>query len=185
VLELHEGYRAVAVFGGRHPAAGEREYEQACKLGALLAAAGYMVMSGGYSGVMEAVSRGASQAGGIAVGVTMEIFRGLKPNPFLSREIRTRDFFHRLEFLTTHASAFIALRGGMGTLTEMSLVWNMMQTGTIHDKPMILVGDFWRPLLRSIAGHLVIRPEDFGLFHYADTVDEAVARLTSMHSPLP
>ena len=185
MLELPVGQKAVAVFGGRHPAAGDREYEEACRLGALLAAAKYVVMSGGYSGVMEAVSRGASQAGGIAVGVTMEIFGSLPPNSFLSREIRTRDFFHRLEFLTAHASAFIAVRGGMGTLTEMSLVWNMMQTETIRNKPMILVGDFWRPLLRSIAGHLVVRPEELDLFHYADTVDEAVACLLSLGSASP
>jgi len=67
----------------------------------------------------------------------------------------------------------------------MSLVWNMLQTGSIHDKPMILVGDFWRPLLRTIAGYLVVRPEDLDLLRYVDTVDEALACLSSLGSASP
>jgi uncharacterized protein (TIGR00730 family) len=176
--DTHE--RTIAVFGGRHPAEGDPEYSEALKLGTLLASANYTVMSGGYSGVMEAVSRGALQAGGITIGVTMEIFSGLPPNPFLTREIRTHDFFERLDFLISHARGFIALRGGMGTLTEISLIWNMLQTRAMEPKPMILVGKFWRPLLQSVADHLVISPGELDLFCYADTVDAAVSTLRSL-----
>ncbi len=175
-------HKIIAVFGGRHPVAGDPEYAAALRLGSLLTSATYAVMSGGYSGIMEAVSRGASEAGGTAIGVTMEIFGDLPPNRFLTREIRTRDFFGRLEILAAKAAGFIALRGGMGTLTEVSLIWNMLQTRTIDKKPMILVGNFWRPLLRSLAEHLVISASDLNLLNYVDNVDEAVDFLCRLHS---
>jgi uncharacterized protein (TIGR00730 family) len=182
LVDLQAARRKIAVFGGRHPVAGDSEYREALKLGSLLAEADYAVMSGGYSGVMEAVSRGALQAGGIAIGVTMEIFGSLPPNPYLTQEIRARNFFERLEILASNASGFIAMRGGMGTLTEISLIWNMLQTKTMTAKPMILVGKFWRPLLESVAVHLVISPEELDLFQYVDDAGEAVARLRSCES---
>ncbi len=172
-----DNQRTIVVFGGRHPVAGDREYTEALRLGSLLAAASYTVMSGGYSGVMEAVSRGALEAGGKTIGVTMEIFGDLSPNPYLTRELRVRNFFERLETLTSSAKGFIAMRGGMGTLTELSLIWNMLQTKTMDYKPTILVGNFWRPLLESVAGHLVISPDELDLFQYVPSAEEAVARL--------
>ena len=182
MLDLPAGLKAIAVFGGRHPVAGDAEYAEALRLGALLASANYAVMSGGYSGVMEAVSRGAVQTGGIAIGVTMEIFGNLPPNPFLTQEIRARNFFERLEILTSSACGFIAMRGGMGTLTEVSLIWNMLQTRTMQNKPMILVGRFWKPLLLSVADHLVISEEELHLLHYVDSAEEAVSHLRIIHS---
>jgi uncharacterized protein (TIGR00730 family) len=179
-----EGRKSIAVFGGRHPKPGDAEYGEALRLGVLLAEANFSVISGGYSGVMEAVSRGAIEAGGEAIGVTMEIFGSLLPNPFLTREIRTRNFFERLEVLATKPSGFIAVRGGMGTLTEMCLIWNMIQTRTAGAKPMILMGSFWRPLLESIAGHLVVSEHDLDLLHRVDNADEAVACLQRFVEPV-
>ncbi len=171
------GRKTIAIFGGRHPRPGDLEYEQAMALGSLLAACGYDVMSGGYSGVMEAVSLGAAQAGGTSIGVTMEIFDKLPPNPFLTREIRTRDFFERLEVLSSKADAFIALRGGMGTLTEVGLIWNMLQTRVMRQKPVILLGECWKPLLQAVSEHLVVSSEDLSLLQYARTAEDAVALL--------
>jgi uncharacterized protein (TIGR00730 family) len=171
------GQKLISVFGGRHPAPGDDEYQQAVRLGSLLAARGYAVMSGGYSGIMEAVSRGAAQAGGTAIGVTMEIFDSLTPNRFLTSEIKSRDFFERLDILTSRADGFIALRGGMGTLTEVGLIWNMLQTKTMLYKPMVLVGSFWKPLLRAVSDHLVISRKDLDLLQFVDYADDAVALL--------
>lgn len=182
VFNLQVEQKKIAVFGGRHPVAGDTEYAEAVRLGSLLAAANYAVMSGGYSGIMEAVSRGAVSAGGAAIGVTMEIFGSLPPNPFLTQEIRSRNFFERLEIITSNAAGFIAMRGGMGTLTEVSLIWNMLQTRIVENKPMILVGRFWKPLLQSVADHLVVSADELDLLHYVDNADEAVARLRSFDS---
>ncbi len=180
MLYSEEDQKTITIFGGRHPMEGDQEYAEALELGSLLARANYAVMSGGYSGVMEAVSRGASEAGGTSIGVTMEIFGSLPPNPYLTREIRAHDFFERLEILTAHASGFIAMRGGMGTLTEISLIWNMLQTKTMAPKPMILVGKFWRSLLLSIADRLVITPAELDLFSYVNSASDAVARLRAI-----
>ena len=177
---LEGGQKRITVFGGRHPVEGDLEYQEAVRLGTLLAAANYAVMSGGYCGVMEAVSRGVREAGGTAIGVTMEIFGNLPPNPFLTREIRTSNFFEHLNVLTSSASGFVALRGGMGTLTEISLIWNMLQTRTMEIKPLVLLGRFWRPMLQSIAGHLVVSQAELNLLHYVDTPDEAVACMRSL-----
>lgn len=167
--------KAIAVFGGREALPGE--YEEALKLGRLLAASGFAVMNGGYSGIMEAVSRGAMEAGGAAIGVTVEIFRDLPPNAFLTREIRTRHFFERLEILTAKACGFIVLRGGMGTLTEVSLVWNLLQTRTMEAKPMILVGDYWKPIFETLARHLMVSESDLQLMAIVPTVEAAVEHL--------
>ncbi len=177
-----EGERIISVFGGRHPTPGDPEYAEAVRLGELLASARYTVMSGGYSGVMEAVSRGAIQAGGQAVGVTMDIFGSLAPNSFLTREIRVRDFFERLETLTASAHGFVVLRGGMGTLTEVGLIWNMLQTGTLGEKPAILVGGFWKELLESVGSFLVVSRRDLELLHYVKNAEEAVTLLRSFHA---
>ncbi len=110
----------------------------------------------------------------------MEIFGDLQPNRFITREIRTRDFFERLRVLTSQADGFIALRGGMGTLTEVGLIWNMLQTGTMRRKPMILMGECWKPLLESVADHLVVSPADLSLLHFADSAQAVVALLGTL-----
>ena len=84
--------------------------------------------------------------------------------------------------LTLFHFIFVAMRGGMGTLTEISLIWNMLQTKTMADKPIVLVGKFWRPMLQSISTHLVISAEELDIFRYAETPDEAVKCLLSLHS---
>jgi predicted Rossmann-fold nucleotide-binding protein len=112
----------------------------------------------------------------------MEVFGDLPPNRFLTREIRSRDFFDRLDILTSRADGFIALRGGMGTLTEVGLIWNMLQTKTMLPKPMLLLGKFWKPLLRAVSDHLVITAKDLDLLHYVDGPDEAVALLGTLNA---
>ena len=176
-LEGEAVEKIVAVFGGRHPQPGDEEYEQARKLGQLIAKANFAVMNGGYGGVMEAVSMGAMEGGGHTIGVTMDIFEDLPANAYLREEIRTRHFFERLEVLISRSSAFIALRGGMGTLTEVSLVWNMLQTKAMVEKPVILVGSFWKPLFEGITQHLVVSRSDLDLLRIVETVDEAVEAL--------
>ena len=177
MVELKGNPRRIAVFGGRHPVPGDAEYAEARRLGALLARNGYAVMNGGYTGVMEAVSLGATEAGGQAIGITMEIFGDMPPNRYLTEEIRARDFFERLQILAATASGYIAMRGGMGTLTEVTLIWNMLQTRTMEPRPLVLLGNFWKPALEALALHLVVAPAELDLLRFADTADEAVSLL--------
>src|SRR5713226_1646331 len=113
--------RIVTIFGGSKCREGDLEYGQAIHVGALLAESGFTICTGGYAGVMEAASRGAHERGGRVVGVTMNQFKS-EPNRFLTEKVPSEHFYERLQRLITRSVGFIALRGGMGTVTEVSLV---------------------------------------------------------------
>ncbi len=140
----------VVVFGGAHPKPGESAYQEAYELGSLLAQSGHTVMNGGYIGTMEAVSRGAAEAGGTVIGVTcaeIEAWRQVAPNRWLTVEWRCATLMERLEKLTDGCDAAIALNGGIGTLLEISLMWNRLVIASLPPKPLILVGPGWKQVI--------------------------------------
>ncbi|HXI93207.1 MAG TPA: LOG family protein, partial [Blastocatellia bacterium] len=122
---MDDSGRRITVFGGSRCGPDAAEYKEALRLGRLLVEAGFDVCSGGYAGVMEAISRGAHEAGGHVIGVTMEQFKSA-PNPYLKKIEPSADFYARLQILIRDSAGYIALRGGMGTVTEISLVWNKL-----------------------------------------------------------
>ena len=137
----------MVVFGGAQPKPGDPAYAEAYELGRLLAQAGHTVMNGGYIGTMEAVSRGAAEAGGQVIGVTcgeIESWRQVAPNPWLTVVWRCGTLLDRLEQLTDGCDAAIALGGGIGTLLEISLMWNRLAIASLPPKPVILVGAGWQ-----------------------------------------
>jgi uncharacterized protein (TIGR00730 family) len=174
----------VAVFGSGSAPSDHPVLAQAERLGQLLAEAGFTLICGGYGGTMAAASRGARQAGGKAIGVTMDLFADMAPNPWLTKERRVKDFFPRLRHLTG-ADGFVVLRGGIGTLTELTLTWSLLQTGQISPKPFILVGDNWRRLLEAFESETFMTERDFGLVTVVDSVDDALTVLTKTMSPTP
>lgn len=136
----------VVVFGGSQPRRDWPAYAEAHALGALLAGSGHTVLTGGYAGTMEAVSRGAAGAGGHVIGVTCaEISRwhGLAANPWIHEERQTATLMERLDGLIRGSDAAMALPGGPGTLAEISLTWNLMIIGSLPPRPLILVGKGW------------------------------------------
>lgn len=142
----------VTVFGGAAPKAGEPAYEEALLLGRLLGEAGHTVLTGGYIGTMEAVSRGASQAGGHVIGVTceeIEAWRGVKANQWVAEEIRFATLHERLLALVTECDAAMALPGGIGTLAEISVMWNNMYIDALPQRPLILIGAGWQSVIES------------------------------------
>jgi uncharacterized protein (TIGR00730 family) len=168
------GERIVTIFGGAKCHESDPEYAQAMRVGALLAAAGYTICTGGYLGVMEGASRGAHEAGGRVLGIVMNQFK-TEPNRYLTEKVATPHFYERLQRLITRSVGFVALRGGMGTVTELSLVWNKIQTKVIGPRPLVLLGDCWRPVVRSWQENLVVSEEDVAALDFASTAEEAVA----------
>jgi len=166
----------ITVFGGSRCGPDSGEYIEATRLGRLLVEAGFDVCSGGYSGIMEAISRGADEAGGHATGFTMEQFNA-SPNPYLKKIVPSRDFYERLQSLIRQSAGYVALRGGMGTLTEISLVWNKLQTRVLPSRPLILLGECWLPAISGLRRHLVISDDDLSLLSFAATAEEAIAIL--------
>lgn len=174
----------VSVFGGSQPKQGSPAYEQARLLGGMLAQRGYTVLTGGYFGAMEAVSRGASEADGHVIGVTcqdIEDWRGSKANAWVKEEIKKKTLLERLQVLIEGCDAAIALPGGPGALAEISLTWNLMIVESIHRRPLILVGDGWQSVLeqffKSFYTYMSVSQRE--LLYFAEDVNTAVDMLES------
>ena len=147
----------VTVFGGSQPKPGDSAYAQALRLGRALAERGHTVMTGGYIGTMEAVSRGACEAGGHVIGVTcadIERWRSTGANQWVKEEWKRTDLIERLRSLIQECDAALALPGGPGTLTEISLMWNLMIVESIHRRPLILIGDGWQSVFDQVFSRL-------------------------------
>jgi len=175
-LTENNSRKRITVFGGSRCGPDTAEYGEALKLGRLLVEAGFDVCSGGYSGIMEAISRGAHEAGGHVIGVTMEQFKSA-PNPYLKKIEPSADFYARLQMLIRESVGYIALRGGMGTVTEISLVWNKLVMGVLPPRPLILLGECWPKAINCIRQHLVVSNEDMTHLLFAAHSDEAIALL--------
>ena len=166
--------RIVTIFGGSKCRESDPEYAEARRVGQLLAEAGYTICTGGYLGVMEAASRGAHERGGRVLGIVMNQFKG-EPNRYLTDKVATPHFYERLQRLITRSVGFIAIRGGMGTVTELSLVWNKIQTGVIDPRPLVLLGDCWPPVVKAWQANLAVSDADVAALDFAGTAEEAVA----------
>src|SRR5204863_5478394 len=142
--------RIVTIFGGSKCGEESEEYEQARRLGQLLAERGFTICTGGYLGVMEGASRGAHERGGRVVGVLMNQFK-TEPNRYLTEKVASAHFYERLQNLITRSVGFVAVRGGMGTVTEVSLVWNKLSTGVLPSRPLVLLGFSWEKVVTAWA----------------------------------
>src|SRR5258707_11122780 len=140
----------VTVFGSSRPHEGDADYEEARVLGRALARHGFSICSGGYGGVMEAVSRGAKEASGKTYGVTADFFKNAKLNAWIDLEVRMKSWEERLFELIRRADAFVACKGGTGTLVELAGVWEMMNKSVMSGKPFAVLGDFWQPVLDRV-----------------------------------
>jgi uncharacterized protein (TIGR00730 family) len=180
--------KVISVFGSSRPQPESVRYEEARKVGRLLAEAGYAVATGGYMGTMAAVSQGAGEAGGHVIGVTadrIEAFRlEGKPNPWVNEEIRYSTLQERVMHLVLHNDGMIALPGGIGTLSEMALAWSLLQVGELPPRPLVLLGEAWPTMLKAYSNADYINAEHMDLLYLVDSSDAAVARIVEA-VPLP
>lgn len=169
----------VTVFGSARTDPGEELYEEAYRLGRLLGAAGHTVITGGYVGTMEAVSRGAAETGGHVIGITcedIERWRPVKANRWVLEERRFPTLRARLLELVDACEAALALRGGPGTLAEVAMTWNQLMTNSIPARPLILIGPGWKEtfdtFFREMDGLIPARDKAYLIF--VETVEQAV-----------
>ena len=191
-VEFIRGFRAlhfvgpcVTVFGSARFADDHPYYRLGREVGALLARAGFTVMTGGGPGIMEAANRGAREAGGRSIGCNIELPREQRPNPYLDRWITFRRFFVRKVMLVKYSYAFIALPGGFGTLDEIFETATLIQTHKMQEFPLVLIGDaFWRPLLDFLERRLVAEgtcePQDVKRIIVTDSPRQAVGAVTEV-----
>jgi uncharacterized protein (TIGR00730 family) len=143
--------KTITIFGTGRAKPGDSAYKLAYETGRILAQSGFTIANGGYGGTMLAAAKGAAEAGGEIIGVTCSAFKG-KPNEYISREIVAESLDERLDMLLKLGQAYIVLPGGTGTLLELAKVWELKNKGFLEaDKPIILVGGFWKPLVDLIA----------------------------------
>src|SRR5438477_3795770 len=171
--------KVVGIFGSAEGQPGTPDYGDALNLGKMLAQAGCMVMTGGYGGAMGAVSKGAAEAGGYVIGVTVGLFkeRGLMPNPFLHEEVHLPSLAERLNYLIVKPDAYVMLKGGVGTLSELALAWSLVQVGEVAARPLVLVGPMWRDFVPHFANISMITPNDVKRLTLVDGIDEVVPAL--------
>jgi uncharacterized protein (TIGR00730 family) len=155
----------VSVFGSARIAEGHRWYELCRETGACLARYGFTVITGGGPGLMEAANRGAAEAGGLSVGLNIELPHEQHVNPYVNRSLEFHYFFARKLMFVRYARAFVIFPGGFGTLDELFESLTLIQTHRVQHFPTILVGrEFWQPMLNWIDDRL----EDEGLISRGD-----------------
>jgi uncharacterized protein (TIGR00730 family) len=179
---LAELPRAVSVFGSARTPRDHPHYAAGVQIGAALADAGYAIITGGGPGAMEAANRGASEAGGLSVGLGIELPFEQELNEWVDVGIAFRYFFVRKTMFVKYAQAFVILPGGFGTLDELFEALTLVQTRKVTRFPVILFGtEYWSGLVDWIRGTLVasgtIHEADLDLFVVTDDVAEVVSTI--------
>lgn len=179
MLAQHE--KTVTIFGSARKPQNDDVTMGAYDIAARMARSGYAVITGGGHGVMEAANRGAYEAGGESIGLNILLPNEQTPNEYTTQSFQFNHFFGRKVAMTLDASAFIYYPGGFGTFDELFEILALIQTGKIHQKPVILVGsDFWRPLdtlIREIMldKYQTVNEDDIDLYQIMDNYDDIVA----------
>ncbi len=164
--------KTITVFGTGRAKPGDTTYALAAEIGQLLAQAGFTIANGGYGGTMLAAAKGAAEAGGKIIGVTCSAFKQSTANEYISREIVTNSLDERLDTLIKLGQGYVVLPGGTGTLLELAKVWELKNKGFVaKDKPIILLGGFWKPLVDLIVSD---DPDSSQYIHQADTPRQVV-----------
>jgi uncharacterized protein (TIGR00730 family) len=176
--------QGVAVFGSARTPPGDPDYEAAVEIGRLLAQRDRAVITGGGPGVMEAANKGAHEAGGLSIGLTIELPKEQSRNPYVNLGVDFRYFFVRKTMFVKYSEAFIVMPGGFGTLDELFEALVLIQTGKVRDFPLVLYRRaHWEGLIdwmRQVTlDEGFIQPEDLDRILIADTPEEAAAMACS------
>ncbi len=186
--EMLRGFRAlhfvgpcVTVFGSARVSEDEPVYALTRQIGAALSRRGFTVITGGGPGLMEAANRGAREVGGASVGCTIRLEHEQQTNPYVDISVDFDYFFVRKMMLMKYSYGFVVMPGGFGTADELFEALTLIQTGKLHDFPVVLIGtEFWSPLLSQMFEMLqdkLISPGDLNLLLVTDDPDTAVGHI--------
>ncbi|HEY3102268.1 MAG TPA: TIGR00730 family Rossman fold protein [Pyrinomonadaceae bacterium] len=179
----------VAIFGSARTSPDDPVYKAAQETGALFVRAGFAVITGGGPGIMEAANRGAFEAGGISVGCNIELPHEQKSNDYLTLSLKFKYFFVRKMMFVKYSDAFIIFPGGFGTLDELFEALTLIQTGKIHNFPVVLYSsEYWNGMMEWLKGPMLregkIIDEDFRRLHVVDSPAEIVEIVSRNKSAL-
>lgn len=181
----------VTIFGSARMKPGEPVYLEVRELAAALARMGCDIVTGGGPGLMQAANEGSKEGDpddrSLSYGLPIELPFEEQANPFVERMYKHRTFFTRLHHFVRLSSAFVVVRGGIGSLLEMVLVWQLLQVKHLSDRPLILVGDMWADLVAWARRHMLAAPptageKDLNLPICVKSIDECLAVLRDRHA---
>jgi uncharacterized protein (TIGR00730 family) len=187
----HERYR-VTIFGSARAKPGTFAYDEVKRLAAALAEMGCDIITGGGPGLMQAANEGAAAAKAPernrSVGIRVELPFEQDVNPFVEQAFEHKTFFTRLHHFVLTSDAFVIAPGGIGTVLELMMVWQLLQVKHVENAPLILVGKMWKGLVDWARGSLLgmqpplANPEDIAIPHCVETADEAIALIREGHA---
>jgi uncharacterized protein (TIGR00730 family) len=180
---------AVSIFGSARTKPGTPEYQLADRIASGLVRAGYAIITGGGPGIMEAANKGAAEAGGVSVGLGIELPLEAGLNDYVNVGVEFRYFFVRKTVFIKYSQAFVVLPGGFGTMDELFEALTLVATGKITKFPIVLVGsEYWAGLLDWLKATMLadgkIVADELALLHIADDPDEVVKIITDAHEGL-
>src|SRR3954454_291856 len=181
----------VTIFGSARARPGTFVYDEVKRLAAALAELGCDIITGGGPGLMQAANEGAAAADAPersrSVGIRVELPFEQEVNPFVEQAFEHKTFFTRLHHFVLTSDAFVVVPGGIGTVLELMMIWQLLQVRHVHDSPLILVGAMWADLVGWARTHLemsqppLASPDDMAIPHCVNTADEAIALLRRHH----
>lgn len=179
--KLHFIGPCITVFGSARFDDTNIYYQKAKSLGSALSELGFAVMTGGGPGIMEAANRGAFESGGKSIGCTIKLPKEQVSNPYMTRVVNFDYFFIRKVLLTKYSYAFIVFPGGYGTLDELFETLTLIQTGILHNFPVVIIGkEYYTDIFEMIERMIdekTISPNDLNLIKFTNDIDEAVAHI--------
>lgn len=170
----------IAVFGSGIVRPQTPEYQLAYEVGKHLAEAGFSVMTGGYQGIMEGVSRGASEAGGGVIGVTahpIEMLRRVRPNKWVNHVIPYNTLRERLLHLILNADGYVVMPGGVGTFAELMLVWDLLRVQEVPPRPLVCVGPYWETMLAPLRESIYVTAINWEYLSFVVTPEAVVTEI--------
>jgi uncharacterized protein (TIGR00730 family) len=183
-----ERYR-VAIFGSARAQPGTPVYDEVRRVAAAIAAMGCDIVTGGGPGLMQAANEGAASVGRDAsMGIRIELPFEQHANPYVEHAFAHQTFFTRLHHFVVASDAFIVVPGGIGTVLEMLMIWQLLQVGHIDDAPLVLVGKMWKGLVDWASTSMLdprlhlASPKDFQIPVCVETADEAIAAIGKSHA---
>jgi uncharacterized protein (TIGR00730 family) len=186
-----EHYR-VTIFGSARAQPGTYVYNEVKRIAAALAEMGCDIITGGGPGLMQAANEGAAAVHAPernrSVGIRVDLPFEQEANPFVEQAFEHKTFFTRLHHFVLTSDAFVVAPGGIGTVLETTMIWQLLQVRHVHDTPLILVGKMWADLVEWAREHLLTsqpplaNPEDMAIPRCVNTADEAIALIREHHA---
>jgi uncharacterized protein (TIGR00730 family) len=168
--------KTITVFGSSQPDENDEQYKFAYELGLTLGENNFNVCTGGFFGVMEAVSKGVTEKGGEAIGITVNHWGGI-PNKYVTKEIKCETLFERVEKLIETGDAFVILQGGTGTLLELAAVWELSNKKLMDHKPIACHSSMWQGIVSIMNIQMEKEGRRTDLVKSCESIDEIIAYL--------